>query len=208
MRQHYGTLCCECEKQQVGTAPSERMETGGGARGLAPQQMPGPLGAIPKYSTARPKDSPAPSNKAGLDLLITTELILKEPDVTYLASTRVYAPLPLGMVLGGYRQEQSSHIMRWKDQPFNPIPQISQLTMQESTCRLCSPRNSVTAAITWGSLKQPQPKAEDMMTWVGAMPTPENTFLAYLALISTSSACSRLRTQVFGIVRNSLGSPL
>ncbi|XP_074747557.1 endogenous retrovirus group K3 member 1 isoform X3 [Strix uralensis] len=96
------TAACSYAKEENGvqTTVVIYLETGGGARGLAPQQMPGPLGAIPKYSTARPKDSPAPSNKAGLDLLITTELILKEPDVTYLASTRVYAPLPLGMELG------------------------------------------------------------------------------------------------------------
>uniref|UniRef100_A0A8C8AGP0 Uncharacterized protein n=1 Tax=Otus sunia TaxID=257818 RepID=A0A8C8AGP0_9STRI len=48
-------------------------------------------------------------------------------------------------------------------------------------------RASRSAPITWRSLKQPQQKAEDMMTRVGEMPMPENTFLAYLALISTNS---------------------
>uniref|UniRef100_A0A8C8AGB9 Uncharacterized protein n=1 Tax=Otus sunia TaxID=257818 RepID=A0A8C8AGB9_9STRI len=60
----------------------------------------------------------------------------------------------------------------------------------ERAHRLHSPRNSVTAAISWGILKQLQQKAEDMMACIGAMPMPENTFLAYLALISTNSAVS------------------
>uniref|UniRef100_A0A8C8EBF3 Uncharacterized protein n=1 Tax=Otus sunia TaxID=257818 RepID=A0A8C8EBF3_9STRI len=49
---------------------------------------------------------------------------------------------------------------------------------------------AMTAAIAWGRLKQLQQKAEDMMAQVGAMPTPENTLLASLALISTNLAVS------------------
>ncbi|TRZ08150.1 hypothetical protein HGM15179_018960 [Zosterops borbonicus] len=41
--------------------------------------------------------------------------------------------------------------------------------------------------ITWGILKRLQQRAEMLMHGVGAAPTPENTFLAYLAIVDSNS---------------------
>uniref|UniRef100_A0A8C9MIX6 Uncharacterized protein n=1 Tax=Serinus canaria TaxID=9135 RepID=A0A8C9MIX6_SERCA len=42
--------------------------------------------------------------------------------------------------------------------------------------------------ITWGTLKQLQERAEILTHGVGVAPTPENTFLAHLAIVARRSS--------------------